>query len=763
MENSKILEELEKEITCAICHEHYTDPKILSPCCHYYCKQCIHTLALKTGINNPFSCPECCTDTTLPQGGVDHLKPAFFINRIKETRSKLSQVHEKVETMCESCSGDKAEAFCRQCDESICAYCIQSHKKMKAFASHKIVSLDELKEGRMKNIEAPYRMCEKHEELMKIYCFNCNCLICRDCIIKDHKGHKHDFVKEAAPKVKKELLEQLDPLEKVHANLLNAVKKIKDTKSEVKTQVDTIREGIKTSFNELRQILANREQELMKETAATGTQKLEKLSAQEKKLTTSNAAVQGVIEYIKQCLEHSTAAEVMFTHDEMQCQIMMAISYQPEKEKNLAPVEKADMGVQVEASFTKDLKTLCDTKARLAGICTRTVAGEEIYYSAELGKISEFLIPQSQCDTWPTSLQPSSSYCACYQKTSTVNCTTTVRGSDYHIQCTPLTRGPHRFNLKDSPTVIVSTHPTNLEQVKEILIKSYAKNRQKVATTPYNIAVMSSGKMVIKIGASVIAVYSYHPSRSGSSGYTNCSESLQYTSKSLEYTNCSEYTDCPESRTTDILKTYGLCLRGLIVDYANGISTVYVSGNKGPLHEIIKLSWSSSYFTLQKRSGVIDAYFRGMSICKGKDELLACNSKDNSILVFTKELVVVRKIKLNNVIPRRFEEIREVSSDNHGNLYVSGSSSLIRVFTSCGQFLRSFGRKELNRPYGLCIYQEYVYVTDCLNNAMVAYTTEGEHVITFNQCGFKSPLGICADKDGFIHICDSGNKRIVVM
>jgi len=33
----KSLEELESEITCLICQEHYTEPKIL-PCLHYYCK-----------------------------------------------------------------------------------------------------------------------------------------------------------------------------------------------------------------------------------------------------------------------------------------------------------------------------------------------------------------------------------------------------------------------------------------------------------------------------------------------------------------------------------------------------------------------------------------------------------------------------------------------------------------------------------------------------------------------------------------------------
>ena len=32
-------------------------------------------------------------------------------------------------------------------------------------------------------------------------------------------------------------------------------------------------------------------------------------------------------------------------------------------------------------------------------------------------------------------------------------------------------------------------------------------------------------------------------------------------------------------------------------------------------------------------------------------------------------------------------DTREVSLDNHGNLYVSGSSSLMRVFSSSGQFL----------------------------------------------------------------------------
>ena len=40
----KSLEELEEEITCAVCHGHYQEAKLL-PCMHYYCRACIEKLA----------------------------------------------------------------------------------------------------------------------------------------------------------------------------------------------------------------------------------------------------------------------------------------------------------------------------------------------------------------------------------------------------------------------------------------------------------------------------------------------------------------------------------------------------------------------------------------------------------------------------------------------------------------------------------------------------------------------------------------------
>ena len=196
----KGLKELEDEITCPVCQEHFRDPKIL-PCLHYYCKECIRQLALRAGPNRPFVCPECRRETILFQKDPDQLPTAFFVNRMKELRTKMEKVQGKMEAVCEMCSVARAEAFCRQCTEFICNDCVKLHSVLRMFTGHKVVTLQELKEGGVKTIplkEAPSPMCKDHDEPLKIYCFHCNHLICRDCVLYDHAGHKSEFVKKSA-------------------------------------------------------------------------------------------------------------------------------------------------------------------------------------------------------------------------------------------------------------------------------------------------------------------------------------------------------------------------------------------------------------------------------------------------------------------------------------------------------------------------------------------------------------------------------------
>ena len=92
--SDKRLEELEEEITCAVCQGHYQQAKLL-PCNHYYCRACIEELA-KRSRGQPFACPECRKEATLPIGGVENLALA------EKNEKKKKQVDTQKNEVCKS-------------------------------------------------------------------------------------------------------------------------------------------------------------------------------------------------------------------------------------------------------------------------------------------------------------------------------------------------------------------------------------------------------------------------------------------------------------------------------------------------------------------------------------------------------------------------------------------------------------------------------------------------------------------------------------
>ena len=129
----------------------------------------------------------------------------------------MEKAQGKKEALCESCSTGKASAFCRHCMEFICSECVKSHGRMKAFKGHEIASMEQLRVHGARKIpvmvpEAPPKTCKVHDEAVKLYCYTCSQLICRDCVIDDHADHNREFVKKAAPRCREKLRESAAPL-----------------------------------------------------------------------------------------------------------------------------------------------------------------------------------------------------------------------------------------------------------------------------------------------------------------------------------------------------------------------------------------------------------------------------------------------------------------------------------------------------------------------------------------------------------------------
>ena len=198
---------------------------------------------------------------------------------------------------------------------------------------------------------------------MNMYCSDCKQLICRDCTIKLHRDHDHEFVKVSAPDVKKQLIQQLEPLQILTANMLCEKKMVQETSLEVEAWRQSAFGEIGTFIEQLHNILEDWKQQLITKTNMAADQKTKLLSEQEERISFAYAAVQSVIDYTEQCVEHAADDEIVCMQAEIQSRIDRVLQEQQKEGKAVEPVEEADLGVEL--SCVEELKQLCQTKARI--------------------------------------------------------------------------------------------------------------------------------------------------------------------------------------------------------------------------------------------------------------------------------------------------------------------------------------------------------------------------------------------------------------
>ena len=722
----KSLEELESEITCPICQENYTEPKVL-PCLHYYCKKCILKLALRTHSGKSFHCPECRCEATLPEGGVDNLKTAFFANRLKSKVITLQRARGKVEVKCELCTvSSNAEAFCRQCIRFICKRCVQLHSEIQTFLSHEVASLEDLKHGRAKPItveEPQISKCDVHEEPFKIYCYDCSSLICQLCTIKDHRDHKIEFTKKAAPDAKAKLLEDLQSLTDLKDEFVKAEEKVSLATNAIEAQKQVSINNLHTSFKELHNILERREQELVEDATTITQQKLQKLSQQEKTLSLASAELQNVVDYTERCVSLSTDNELVSMDTEIRKTIQQKIQEHSKSGRSLEPVEEADMAVEV--TCAEALQQLCLTQANITTGVDAAKCTVNLTAPAEVGK--------PYAGTLTTRLsngKPNNRKCkvTCHLKSLyngvTTDCAIDKDGPGrYSIQYTPTVRGRHELavlinghHIAGSPfPVYVSIHPTQLGKP----VKIWTGIRR-----PYGITANSKGEILVALRDDTTSIVKYDA----------------------------------DGKRVDLVEKIGLVNpRCLKCDEEDNIYCAYQGNNK-------ILTCDGNGDNLKIHEVELEKNICGRSALAITDQKLfmAELGLHGIIKVYNKQLQHLSTIKHRNM------NVMDISVDIHQNLYVSDyNNSCVHVFTKDGVHLRSIGhdKEELKQPWGLCVHDQYVYVTDTVSYCVFVFTTDGEYVTSLGQKGQKEgdfdwPGYVHVDSNGFICVSEFLNHRI---
>ena len=709
------LEDLEKEVTCAVCQEHYTDPKIL-PCLHYYCKQCILRLDLRTGKNKPISCPECRKDTTLPEGGVEELKSAFFIHRLKSMYVKHKKALSK-QAHCEICTNPQAlaEAFCQKCDKFACKSCVHMHSIMKAaFDGHKIVSIDQLLKIKAEELvpkNVAHSKCEIHGELLKIYCFDCNKLICRDCTVKDHKDHNIEFNNVAADNKKKELMESLKPLREVEDSLSRALEEVSNTEREVEAQGDSVANTIETSFEELHMILETCKQQLLEEAGRRVREKINKLKGQEENLSIASAVVRSVIDYTEQCVRVCSDDEVMSMHTEISQRIKDEVEEHDKPGNRLEPVEEADMGVEVRCA--EALQLLCK-KAKVTHLADYLVVNN-IPSMAEVDKEIKMEVVNTIKKPLKSDLNLD-----CQIKSLPTGSVSRPKievkdAGRYDISYTPGVHGRHELSISaygqpvpDSPfTMTVYISPTQLDKP----VKVWGG-----ITEPIYIAINSVGEIIVAEDNRDIVVLDKEGKR------LRCIERSQHQIDGLQ---------------------------SVAVDNEDNIYFIGCRSNK-----IGKSNRNCDKLQVREVQQVKGPGYFDIAVV-GDEVMVTEQNNKGQIMVYERELNYVRQIT-----GRSKTRLAYLHPDCLGNLYISDKDDTIQVLSKMGDFLHSFSRDhngvlKIRDPWMVYICGQYVYVADWNLRKTVVFTTEGDYVTTFGCYGVT-----CVNQDGVLYMCDFLNNKI---
>ena len=671
---------LEKEITCAICHCHHTHPKVL-PCSHCYCKECISSLAQRAEDGKPFLCPECRAETTLPDGGVDGLQTGYFVNRMKEVHSKLEKV-------------------------------------------------------RSNRVSYPgAETCTVHHEPKIIYCYICSDVICRDCAITTCHDHKREFIRVAAPEMKEELVRRLNPLKSEQDDLSHAMEKVQIAMSDIKDQGQCLSEEIDSFFKRQLQTIERRNQQLLAEVKAEVTQKLNRLSAQEKNLSEARESIQSVVDYAEQCINNAVEEEFVHSYAEVMSRVDKEMHDQQDTERQLEPVEEVDLGVEL--TCEEDLKQLCEEKSNVARLsldpsrCSVVMGGVD---GAEVNKMAEVQVIPRLSNGKPTR-QACVVEC-CLRSLSNTSVTSaqrcdiiapTTKENVYRVRFTPTNHGPNELMVRvngcevaGSPiSMFVSIHPTQLGKPVSSMVGF---------DNPRDIAVSNEGMMVVTEPKHLVL--------------------LDETGLILKRISASAYS------LSDLF-----CVD---IDRADG--SIYVTGNSNIDHKIIKLD--VDFKQVAEVSSREKLHHRGVTVTE--NEVLVCE-RDRCVIAYTKDLKTrVRQIGSG---PGQFGTIRDVAVDVRGNVYVTDYDRCrVEVFDSDGGLLRLLpcdgnGANKLKGPRGVCVAGRYVYVTNWHCHSVVVFTIDGEYVTSFGRKGnglgeLKNPWGVCVNKDGILYVCAQKHNRV---
>ncbi|XP_078581874.1 uncharacterized protein LOC144865180 [Branchiostoma floridae x Branchiostoma japonicum] len=146
-----LAEGIREELTCSICLELFTRPKVL-PCGHTFCQDCLQDHASR---RVPLQCPVCRRQVRLPLQGVAGLPDSHIIanmcERLQQQTSLSGETREQPQSgnRCSFHPSTVLKLYCKQCLVPVCEQCLEE-----AHDDHRTTTIKKAAQQRISTVQA---------------------------------------------------------------------------------------------------------------------------------------------------------------------------------------------------------------------------------------------------------------------------------------------------------------------------------------------------------------------------------------------------------------------------------------------------------------------------------------------------------------------------------------------------------------------------------------------------------------------------------
>ncbi|XP_031557102.1 E3 ubiquitin-protein ligase TRIM56-like, partial [Actinia tenebrosa] len=242
-----IIDTLEEQLTCSLCHDVLTQPKTLS-CLHSYCARCIAPDLYQSG--NRMDCPFCNTTVVVPDGDPSKLPSSFYLDSLLDLLHAMKSIaNEPVLPHCVSCEQPRVlVAFCQQCNGLICEACCNAHRLFREIRDeHQPIMLDPFREGDVNSFIKTQMLCKCHErKKLEYYCQEetCRLSVCQKCATLNHLNHQLKSLEDAGQDSRNLIEGAVNRVEQRKQNDGQELKQSKENIERIQREIDVAKKDV---------------------------------------------------------------------------------------------------------------------------------------------------------------------------------------------------------------------------------------------------------------------------------------------------------------------------------------------------------------------------------------------------------------------------------------------------------------------------------------------------------------------------------------